>query len=93
MQRVTIIFIASVDVFSLGIMVYEWLYGLLSNSFTSSTLFDWFDERTGRILNKLEDEEDDPTVTILNRMTKIKGPSRWPATKCLAQGFKERLFK
>jgi len=93
-----------VDIFSLGVMVYEWIYGLpnppnaLAPRKRSEELFDkqwytWLDTWIGLLLDKLEDEEEDPAIQILVCMVDTKVTSRWSATKCLAQGFKSRLFK
>ncbi|KAL8881872.1 MAG: hypothetical protein Q9198_001015 [Flavoplaca austrocitrina] len=43
--------------------------------------------------DKLEDEEGDPAIQILVCMIETKVTSRWSTNKCLAQGFKSRLFK
>ena len=94
----------SVDIFSLGVMVYEWMYHLpnppkvpiarkKNEKVSYKQWYSWLDEWVGLILDKLEDEEDDPAIQILVRMIETKVSARWSATKCLAQGFKSRLFK
>ena len=94
----------SVDIFSLGVMVYEWIYGLpeppnapawrkKNKEVTDEQWHTWLDTWVGLLLDKLEDEEDDSAIQILVCMVETKVTSRWSATKCLAQGFKSRLFK
>ena len=93
-----------VDIFSLGVMVYEWIYAVPNPPNTPAPRNNheevsdkqwhiWLDEWVGLLLDKLEDEEDDPAIQILICMIETKVTSRWSATKCLAQGFKSRLFK
>lgn len=93
-----------VDIFSLGVMVYEWIYALpnLSDApaprkkneeVSDKQWYTWLDKWLGLLLDKLKDEEDDPAIQIMVRMIEIKVISRWSATQCLAQGFKSGLFK
>ena len=93
-----------VDIFSLGIMVYEWIYALPNPpdapkpKKNNQEVFDkqwctWLDEWVGLLLDKLEDEEDDSAIRILICMIETKVTSRWSATKCLTQGFRNRLFQ
>lgn len=93
-----------VDIFSLGVMVYEWIYDLpnppnapaprkKNEEVSKKQWYTWLDKWVGLLLDKLEDEEDDPAIQILVCMIETKVTSRWSATKCLAQGFKGRLFK
>ena len=93
-----------VDIFSLGIMVYEWIYTLPdppdvpvprknNKEVSDKQWYTWLDEWVGLLLDKLEDEEDDPAIQILVCMIEAKVTSRWSANKCLAQGFKSCLFK
>jgi len=93
-----------VDIFSLGVMVYEWIYALpnppdapaprkKNEEVCERQWYTWLDEWVGLLLDKLDDEDDDPAIQILVRMIETKVTSRWSATKCLAQGFKSRLFK
>ena len=89
-----------VDIFSLGVMVYEWIYGPLklpnvprNEEVSDKQWYTWLEEWVGLVLDKLEDEEDDLAIQILVHMIEIKVTSRWSATKCLAQGFESRLFK
>jgi len=92
------------DIFSLGLMVYEWIYGLpnLPNApaprkknekVSSEQWYTWLKKWVRLLLDKLEDAEDHPTIQILFGMVETKVTSRWSATKCLAQGFKSGLFK
>ncbi|KAL9039365.1 MAG: hypothetical protein Q9180_002573 [Flavoplaca navasiana] len=93
-----------VDIFSLGVMVYEWIYALpnlpnvpaprmKTEEISDKQWYTWLDEWLKLLFDKLEDEEDDPAIQILVCMIETKVTSRWSATKCLAQGFKSRLFK
>lgn len=87
-----------VDIFSLGVMVYEWIYNLPDVPASKNKNEDffgkqWHDEWVRLILTKLKNEEDDSIVQILVCMLETKVSSRWSAAKCLAQGFKQGLFK
>jgi hypothetical protein len=41
----------------------------------------------------LDDQKSDLVIKILAHMIKIEGRKRWPATRCLTQGFRSGLFK
>ncbi|KAK0840220.1 hypothetical protein LTR03_010733 [Friedmanniomyces endolithicus] len=93
-----------VDIFSLGVMVYEWIYTLpdppsvpaprkRDEQVSDKQWYTWLDEWVGLLLDKLEDEEDDSAIQILVHMVETKVTLRWSATKCLVQGFKSGLFK
>ncbi|KAL9018354.1 MAG: hypothetical protein Q9185_004323 [Variospora sp. 1 TL-2023] len=93
-----------VDIFSLGVMVYEWIYDppkspntpaprMRKEKVSNKQWYTWLDEWVGLLLDKLEDEEDNPAIQILVCMIETNVTSGWSAAKCLAQGFKGRLFK
>jgi len=92
------------DIFSLGVMVYEWIYGLpnppnapaprkKNEEVSGKQWYTWLDKWVGLVLDKMEDEEDGSVIQILICMVETKVTSRWSATKCLAHGFKSGLFK
>ncbi|KAK0247419.1 hypothetical protein LTS09_017453 [Friedmanniomyces endolithicus] len=90
-----------VDVWSLGVMVYEWLYSVVDppdppqrrGETEEVSWFAWLDLWVDLLLTKLEDEDDDRAILILNCMIETKVPSRWPASRCLLQGFDSGLFE
>ncbi|KAK0970908.1 hypothetical protein LTR54_017890 [Friedmanniomyces endolithicus] len=90
-----------VDVWSLGVMVYEWLYSVVDppdppqrrGETEEVSWFAWFDLWVDLLLTKLEDEDDDRAILILNCIIETKVPSRWPASRCLMQGFDSGLFE
>ena len=92
------------NIFSLSVMIYEWIYDLSSPSNVSTSKkkneevsdkqwYTWFDTWIGLLFDKLKNEENDSVIQILICMIETKVTSRWSATKCLAQDFKDRLFK
>ena len=93
-----------VDVWSLGVIVFEWIYHTPNPpdvpkpkkrnvEVSAEKWHDWIDEWAELLLNKLEDQENDQLVRILVCMIEVKVEKRWPASRCLAQGFKGSLFK
>lgn len=90
-----------VDVWSLGVMVYEWLYSVVNppdlprrrGETEEVSWFAWLDLWVDMLLTKLEDEDDDRAIRILSCMIETKVPSRWPASRCLTQGFDSGLFE
>lgn len=93
-----------VDIYSLGVMVYEWIYAIpvppsvpapreKNEQISDKQWYSWLDEWVGLLLDKLEDEENDSAIQILVHMIETKSTLRWSATECLAQGFKGGLFK
>ncbi|KAL8808694.1 MAG: hypothetical protein Q9200_004109 [Gallowayella weberi] len=98
----------SVDTFSLGIMVYEWLFELPDppkaparkgkNEELDVKQWNTWHGLHGQwaksLLHGLEREKDgDLIIKILARMIEPKVVQRWSATKCLAQGFDSGLFQ
>ena len=93
----------SVDIWSLGVIVLEWMYGIPNNpdvpepekngEVSSRQWEDWIDIWAARLLNKLDDQESDLVIKILAHMVEIEGRKRWPATRCLMRGFRSGLFK
>ena len=95
---------SSVDVWSLGVIVFEWIYSVpelpgvprpKKNQETVSPKkwYQWIESWATQLLDKLEDQDEDKMVKILLRMLEIDVGKRWPANKCLAQGFKSGFFK
>lgn len=93
-----------VDIWSLGIIVFEWIYGIpdppdtpkpkkKNKEISVQTYRDWIDIWAKLLLNKLEDQENDMVIHILVNMIEIKIRKRWSASRCLMQGFKNGLFK
>lgn len=87
-----------VDVWLLGIIVFEWIYSILnspdiSKEVSVQKLYDWIDAWAELLLNKLEDQENDQIIQILIQMIEIKIRKRWSVSQCLMQSFKNGLFK
>ncbi|KAK5011186.1 hypothetical protein LTR28_005054, partial [Elasticomyces elasticus] len=93
-----------VDVWCLGVIILEWIYGIptpptvpaLEKKETKvppEKWFEWIDTWSTTLLDKLDDEDDGQVVEILHRMIEVEAMKRWHAKKCLAQGFKNGLFK
>ncbi|OQN95164.1 hypothetical protein B0A48_18759 [Cryoendolithus antarcticus] len=84
-----------VDIWSLGIMVYEWLYGIIdlpelpTGDFAWSM---WSKLWAVCVRTSLDDEDDDDAIDILNHMVEVKVTLRWRAEQCLMQGLNCRLF-
>ena len=60
---------------------------------SAQKLYDWVGTWAKLLLNKLDEQENDLVIHILVHMIEIKVRKRWPASRCLAQGFKSGLFK
>lgn len=87
-----------VNIWSLDIIVFEWIYGIpnspdVHEKVSAQKLYDWINAWTVLLLNKLKNQENDQVIQILVRMIEVKVRKRWPASRCLAQGFKSGLFK
>lgn len=85
-----------VDIFSLGVMVYGWLYDPPNPPKAprgENEELAWHDKWVELLLGKLHDEKGDRAIQILLRMIETKVTSRWSAAECLAQGFRSHLFK
>jgi serine/threonine protein kinase len=88
------------DVWSLGVIVFEWIYGIPEVEEEEKEEEEEEEEESvlpvkwiTQLLNKLEDQDKDHLVRILLRMLQVKVRKRWPAQKCLAQGFEIGLSK
>lgn len=95
---------SSIDVWATGVIFFEWLYGIPqlpttpeprneNERVSNDEWYNWINAWCGRLLDKLENEEDDAFVGILLRMIKIKPKRRWSADRCLDLGFDDGLFK
>ena len=93
-----------VDAWSLGVIILEWIYRIpdppdvpKSNDSTGKVSVarwcDWIKAWATLLLKRLKDQEKDQLVQILICMIEVKVAKRWPASWCLAQGFKGSLFK
>ncbi|KAK5713945.1 hypothetical protein LTR15_010851 [Elasticomyces elasticus] len=94
-----------VDVWSLGIMVYEWLYSVLNppnrsqpegktkNVSYSAWLDRWADLLAMKMAFEVHGDNDRIVIPILNHMLEADVHFRWPAIRCLKQGFGSSLFK
>ena len=92
------------DIWSLGAIVLEWIYGSpnppdmpqprkKNEQVPTEKWYNWIDIWAAQLLNKLEDQEHDQVVQILAHMLEVDVRRRWPAHWCLAQGFRNGLFK
>jgi serine/threonine protein kinase len=93
-----------VDVWSLGVIVLEWIYGIPTPptiptpkkneaKVPPKKWYLWIETWSQRLLDKLDDQDDGQVVEILLRMIEVEVRKRWHANRCLAQGFKNGLFK
>ena len=93
-----------VDVWSLGVIALEWIYGLpmlpsspqvrrKQKTITTSQCYDWVADWTSLLLKQLKDEEEGQLIEILFRMIEVNSRKRWTTNKCLALGFENGLFK
>jgi serine/threonine protein kinase len=94
-----------VDIWSLGVIVLEWIYGSLTTpnlpisekeneEVSDQNWYNWLDTWVASLLDRMEDqEEEDRVIQILAHMIECKVTTRWFAIRCLAQGFKSRVFK
>ena len=93
-----------VDIWSLGIIVFEWIYDIpnppkvpkprrKNEEVSPQNLYDWITAWSELLLTTLGDQENDRVIQILVHMVEIKVKRRWVASRCLAQGFKSGVFK
>lgn len=92
----------SVDLWSLGIIVLEGMYGsLMTPSVPTPELEEyvtpqqwskWLSRWCGRIRQKLSVQDEDQVVKILLQVLKVKPTERWSASASLTHGFKDGLF-
>ena len=93
-----------VDVWSLGVIVFEWIYRIPNlpdvpmlkgkkGKVSPQILSNWIDRWAQLLLQELDDLDHDKLVRILAHMLIVKVKKRWSASRCLAQGFKHKLFK
>jgi len=95
---------SKVDVWSLGVIILEWIYGLPTTpafpkartkrgTITTSQWYDWVADWTTLLLRRLEDEDEDQLTKVLFHMIVVNARERWPTNRCLALGFENGLFK
>jgi len=95
---------SKVDVWSLGVIIFEWIYGLPTlpafpkartkrGTITTSQWYDWVADWTALLLRRLEDEDEDQLIKILFHMIEVNAKERWPTNRCLALGFENGLFR
>lgn len=93
-----------VDVWSLGVIVLEWIYGVPAapavpapkrkgTEVPPQKWYEWVQTWSKKLLRKLNDEDDGQVIEILFGMMEVEVMKRWRAKQCLAQGFKNGLFK
>ena len=93
-----------VDVWSLGVVVLEWIYGIPTtpavpepkkkgDEVPRQKWYQWVNKWATELINKLEDEDDGQIVDILLQMIEMVPRKRWHSERCLARGFKNSLFK
>lgn len=92
-----------VDVWSLGVIVMEWLYGIPKPPAlpaprngqrpTEADWARWSREWTAQLVSKVGGIEEDQVIAVLVHMLQPERRRRWDAKKCLDQGFRSRLFK
>lgn len=93
-----------VDVWSLGVIILEWIYGLPTlpasprrrrnqETITTEQWCKWVADWTALLLKQLKDEDEGQLIEILIHMINVNDRTRWPTYKCLALGFENRLFK
>jgi len=94
----------STDVWALGVIGFERLYGIpdpptvptprrKEKEVQPDQWHHWIDTWARSLLDKLEDEDCDPTVEILLGMIETRPKRRWPADRCLRKGFENGLFR
>lgn len=92
------------DVWSLGVIVFEWIYGIPpppttptakrnEKSVPEKRYRGWIDMWADLLRRKLADQEEDQVVELLTHMIEWEVSERWYANGCLAQGFTYGLFK
>ena len=95
---------SAVDVWSLGVMVFEWLYGIPTvptapepeenkKSVEAKQWFAWVAKWIGWLHIKLDDEEDCLVVEILLGMIEVRPRERWRANRCREKGLDGGLFR
>ncbi|GAB0138366.1 hypothetical protein EsDP_00006601 [Epichloe bromicola] len=91
-----------VDVWSLGVIGLEWLHHIPAppdvpdsqhSHVPSREWHLWIREWSDMLRDRLEDEDDDKVIEILHRMIYVDASRRWPAKRCLAQGFNNDIFQ
>jgi serine/threonine protein kinase len=92
-----------VDIWSLGVVVYELIYGIPELSEAriirighgrsqQRRLQSWIDDWSQHIFNASRDKDNEEVIWILQRMIEIDPEKRWTAKQCLDKGFESSLF-
>jgi serine/threonine protein kinase len=92
----------AVDVWSLGVIVLEWVYGIPEPGrrpaedqaqATQNQWRSWIGDWSGRLLGVLEDQDDDRLTGILKRMVVVDPEERQCAVRCLEQGSGDGMWR
>lgn len=94
----------AVDVWSLGVIVLEWIYGIPAapavppvkkkeKTVRPEKWQEWVSTWSGWLLIKLDNEDDCLLVQMLLGMIEIRAKKRWSASRCLEHGLRGRLFR
>ena len=93
----------SVDIWALGVMSLEWLYGIPdpSNVPTSKEEEEvqphqwrqWVNAWAGSLIDILEGGDNDLTREVIFGMIERRSKIRWSANRCLSKGFENGLFR
>ncbi|KAI1129045.1 kinase-like protein [Nemania abortiva] len=96
---------AKVDIWSLGVIVFEWIYDIPNSPNDKQlmrgtrcepgelALSGWARTWATLLRSAVEDQEDDLVISVLSHMIEYRAEDRWGADECLAHGFQNGLFK
>ena len=93
-----------VDIWSLGVIVFEWIYSLpeapavpalqkREKAVRPEKWREWIRTWSGWLLSKLDLEDDCLLTKILLKMIEMQPKKRWSASRCLDHGLKGGLFR
>lgn len=86
----------SVDIWSAGVMIFKFIFGLPSYDANSQLpLTEWIEQWTDILLGRIDDldENDDQVIDIIKHMVTIRPEDRFTAEQCLHKGCDNGLFK